>query len=307
MDQFDPERFGLVVVTKVTRHRMDPTYGPTWRIGAQQQHLPYEGGWRFFTAASPVLMTTRGKKLSSVVMARRTQLEIPMSIRWRKVAFGASLTLVAMTSFGCETASARTIRISGKTYYLPDNFNTTAGWRNYLRTHKAPHLWGQQPNGRWRASSTVNGVIINPQAPVKQATQARQATQYRQPQLPRFQQPQLVGPANATFPRFGPAPNPGLPHFGGGPSGGRRNPFAPSDIRVKRDITLLGHLASGLGLYRFRYVGHDQVFIGVMAQEVLGRFPRAVAVGEDGYLRVNYRDLGLRMQTWEEWTAATRG
>jgi hypothetical protein len=77
-----------------------------------------------------------------------------------------------------------------------------------------------------------------------------------------------------------------------------------SDIRLKHDIALLGHLDNGLGFYRFSYNGSDQAYVGVMAQEVEAIRPDAVVRGEDGYLRVLYDQLGLRMQTWEEWVAA---
>ncbi len=79
------------------------------------------------------------------------------------------------------------------------------------------------------------------------------------------------------------------------------NPAAcPSDIRLKTDITPIGRLASGLPLYRFRYIGDDQVHVGVMAQEVRKVDPAAVTIGADGFLRVDYRRLGLRPQTWQE-------
>jgi len=35
-------------------------------------------------------------------------------------------------------------------------------------------------------------------------------------------------------------------------------PPAPSDIRLKEDITLLRHLPSGIGLYRYRYKSGTQ-------------------------------------------------
>jgi hypothetical protein len=41
-----------------------------------------------------------------------------------------------------------------------------------------------------------------------------------------------------------------------------------------------------------------------MAQEVMKRFPDAVTTGANGYYRVYYRRLGLRMQTWKQWLAA---
>ena len=88
---------------------------------------------------------------------------------------------------------------------------------------------------------------------------------------------------------------------GGGMGGGG---MGMSDIRVKHGIALLGHLENGLGFYRFSYNGSDQAYVGVMAQEVEAVMPDAVVRGSDGYLRVNYDKLGLRMQTFEEWTAS---
>jgi len=77
-----------------------------------------------------------------------------------------------------------------------------------------------------------------------------------------------------------------------------------SDIRLKQNIALLGHLDNGLGFYRFSYNGSDQAYVGVMAQEVETIMPNAVLRGSDGHLRVNYSRLGFRMQTWEDWVAS---
>jgi hypothetical protein len=80
--------------------------------------------------------------------------------------------------------------------------------------------------------------------------------------------------------------------------------YNTSDRRLKRDIVLLSHLDNGLGIYAYRYLWSDQRFVGVMAQEVALVEPDAVLHGADGYLRVNYARLGLRLQTWEQWAAA---
>jgi hypothetical protein len=77
-----------------------------------------------------------------------------------------------------------------------------------------------------------------------------------------------------------------------------------SDIRLKRDIAQLGELDSGINLYRYRYLWSDTTFVGVMAQEVAAVMPQAVQRGADGYLRVDYARLGLRLQTWDQWAAA---
>ena len=77
-----------------------------------------------------------------------------------------------------------------------------------------------------------------------------------------------------------------------------------SDIMLKHDISLLGHLDNGLGFYRFSYNGSDKAYVGVMAQEVQTVMPTAVLRGSDGYLRVFYDKLGLKFQSYDQWTAS---
>ena len=86
--------------------------------------------------------------------------------------------------------------------------------------------------------------------------------------------------------------------FRGGGGGGRR-----SDIALKHDVVLLGHLANGLGYYRFSYLGSHKVYTGVIAQEVEGVMPEAVTRGSDGYLRVYYEKLGLKVRSYSDWLA----
>ena len=91
---------------------------------------------------------------------------------------------------------------------------------------------------------------------------------------------------------------------GGGMGGGGGGGGGMSDVRAKHAITLLGQLDNGLGFYRFSYLGSDQAYVGVMAQEVEAVRPEAVVHHNDGYLRVDYDKLGFQMQTYEEWVAA---
>lgn len=78
-----------------------------------------------------------------------------------------------------------------------------------------------------------------------------------------------------------------------------------SDARLKRDIVLVARLDDGLGIYRYRYLWSDTVYVGVMAQEVALLHPEAVVKGAlDDYMRVDYRRLGLRLMTWQEWQAS---
>ena len=85
---------------------------------------------------------------------------------------------------------------------------------------------------------------------------------------------------------------------GGGGGGGRR-----SDITLKHDIVLLGRLANGLGYYRFSYLGSSKAYVGVIAQEVQSVMPEAVTRGQDGYLRVYYEKLGLKLRSYSHWLA----
>ena len=81
-------------------------------------------------------------------------------------------------------------------------------------------------------------------------------------------------------------------------------PCLVSDIRLKRDIAQVGEVDNGIGLYRYRYLWSDTIYVGVMAQEVAAVKPEAVQRGADGYMRVDYGHLGLRLQTWDQWVAA---
>ena len=90
----------------------------------------------------------------------------------------------------------------------------------------------------------------------------------------------------------------------GGGGGGRGGGGRRSDIALKHDISLLGQLGNGVGLYRFGYYGSDRAYVGVMAQEVQAAVPNAVVRGRDGYLRVYYDKLGIKFQTYEQWIAS---
>ena len=83
---------------------------------------------------------------------------------------------------------------------------------------------------------------------------------------------------------------------------------ATSDVRLKREITLVSRLDDGLGLYQFRYLWSDTVYVGVMAQEVALIHPEAVVRDAlDDYLRVDYGRLGLKLMTLPEWEARSEG
>ena len=79
-----------------------------------------------------------------------------------------------------------------------------------------------------------------------------------------------------------------------------------SDIRLKRDIALVSRLPSGIALYRYRYIWSDEIYVGVIAQEVAKIMPSAAIMRPDGYLMVDYDKLGIRMLTWREWLDQNR-
>ena len=87
--------------------------------------------------------------------------------------------------------------------------------------------------------------------------------------------------------------------FHGGGRGGRR-----SDFRLKHDITLLGYIPNGVGFYRFVYNGGSKAYVGVIAQEVRGVMPEAVFRGRDGYLRVDYDKIGVKFQSYDQWSTS---
>ena len=101
---------------------------------------------------------------------------------------------------------------------------------------------------------------------------------------------------------FGSDPEFGRDRGGGGGNGGGAGGNR-SDIRLKRDIEVVGRLANGLKLYRFKYLWSDVEWVGVMAQDVLDVMPDAVTVGNDGFYRVQYDLLGTSMMKFDDWRA----
>lgn len=69
-----------------------------------------------------------------------------------------------------------------------------------------------------------------------------------------------------------------------------------SDLRLKRDLRPVGVAENGLSMYRFRYIDRPGEYIGVMTQDVEQQFPDAVSQRPDGFLRVNYKKLGMQMK-----------
>jgi hypothetical protein len=81
-----------------------------------------------------------------------------------------------------------------------------------------------------------------------------------------------------------------------------------SDQRLKREVRYVATLANGIRIYSFKYLWADDAYVGVMAQDLLQSpiHRNAVILGADGYYRVNYRALGLRMISLSEWNQSSK-
>jgi len=97
--------------------------------------------------------------------------------------------------------------------------------------------------------------------------------------------------------------SPGDPTTGGGCNFYYPYTCYSSDIRLKRDIVLLGQTDKGIRLYSFKYLSSDQVYVGVMAQDLLEnpKWQDAVITNPNGYYSVIYSKLGLEMVTLEHY------
>lgn len=100
----------------------------------------------------------------------------------------------------------------------------------------------------------------------------------------------FAAPVVASFAMQGISINPA--HAQPGSSG---NTTIPSDRRLKRDIEHVGTHESGIDIFRFKYLWSDTPYIGVMAQDVVERFPEAVCICPGGYMAVDYAALGMTM------------
>jgi hypothetical protein len=71
--------------------------------------------------------------------------------------------------------------------------------------------------------------------------------------------------------------------------GGLGGLFALSDPKAKTDKDKIGETEDGMGIYSYRYKGSPETKIGLMADEVKRRKPKAVRTGADGLMRVDYK------------------
>ncbi len=68
-----------------------------------------------------------------------------------------------------------------------------------------------------------------------------------------------------------------------------------SDKRLKENIKPVGN-HNGVKIYEFSYKGDKKRYKGVMAQDVVGKYPDAVSIHSSGYMMVDYSKIGLLME-----------
>ena len=69
-----------------------------------------------------------------------------------------------------------------------------------------------------------------------------------------------------------------------------------SDRRLKENIKKIGESISGLGIYKFNYIGKAKQYIGAMADEVIKVVPEAVTTMSNGFLGVNYNLIDVQFK-----------
>lgn len=71
---------------------------------------------------------------------------------------------------------------------------------------------------------------------------------------------------------------------------------AASDRKLKENIKKIGESISGLGIYKFNYIGQTQKWIGTMADEVKKIKPEAVFRMKNGFQGVRYDLIDVKMR-----------
>ena len=88
----------------------------------------------------------------------------------------------------------------------------------------------------------------------------------------------------------------GIPVTGQSPfgqiTGAAMAAYQISDIRLKKDIKLIGKSPKGVKIYNFKYKGDDKTYQGVMAHQV----PQASTTNQFGYLMVDYSKLDVEFK-----------
>jgi hypothetical protein len=79
-----------------------------------------------------------------------------------------------------------------------------------------------------------------------------------------------------------------------------------ADTRLTREVALVGQMDNGLNIYSFRYLWDDQTWVGLVAEDLMARddLKGAVLTLANGINGIDYKSLGLRIATLEEWRSA---
>jgi endosialidase-like protein len=197
--------------------------------------------------------------------------------------------------------------IVGSEFRRGVGFGGREGWHGLKHRGSHPHNAGNRPRQGGTPHRAGGG---QRQGRPQHAGRPQHFAPHRRAASRRASAPRHFGGGGRPH-RAAPHRSGGGRHAGGGGrrggGGGRRGGGGGrhrSDIRLKHDIVMLGHLDNGLGFYRFSYNGSDKAYVGVMAQEVQAVMPQAVVRGRDGYLLVDYDRVGVRMETWDAWVAS---
>ena len=81
--------------------------------------------------------------------------------------------------------------------------------------------------------------------------------------------------------------------WGGGGAGAIGNMF--SDIRLKEKIKKTGKSPSGIPTYEFNYIGDNNRYSGVMAQDLIEMNIDAISMDDSGFYKVNYNNIDVEM------------
>ena len=77
----------------------------------------------------------------------------------------------------------------------------------------------------------------------------------------------------------------------------------PSDKRLKRDIEFLKY-ENDLKIYKFKYKWSEDVYVGVMAQDLLGTEHESAVTVQDGFYAVDYTKLGIELMLLDKYLSA---
>jgi hypothetical protein len=70
-----------------------------------------------------------------------------------------------------------------------------------------------------------------------------------------------------------------------------------SDIRLKENIKMVGQSKKGINIYHFNYIGQNDTYEGVMAQDLIGtEYESSLVLSENDLYKVNYSQLDVEFK-----------